>query len=92
MSTPTYNRVQAEHMARKVAASRYRQVRLTFTQERSGRLSYSIYAKGLNEAWDEHKCLVRDTAEPPVQPLVTTEDVVSYLLVILRDQLLPGID
>lgn len=92
MSTPIYERSEAEAMARKVAASRYRQVRLTFTQERSGRLSYSIYAKGLNEAWDEPKCLVRDSVAPPVFPLLTTEDVVAYLLVILREQVLPGID
>lgn len=75
-----------------VARSRYRQVRLTFTQEASGRLSYAIYAKGLNDAWHEHQCLIRSSLEGSPHPLLSTEDVIHLLLDILRDQLLPGVD
>lgn len=92
MSTPSYDRTDAIHVAAKVRASRYRQVRLTLTQEVSGRVSYSVYAKGLNEAWDEPKCLIRDSIDPVPRPLLTTEDVIEVLLAVLRDQVLPGID
>nr|CRY96785.1 hypothetical protein [uncultured prokaryote] len=75
----------------RVAASRYRQVRLTLTQETSGRVNYSIYAKGLNEAWNEHQVLVRDSV-PHDPPLLSSEDVYALLIHVLREQLLPGID
>lgn len=75
----------------RVNASRYRQVRLTLTQEISGRVSYSIYAKGLNEAWNEHQVLVRDSLQhDPI--LLSSEDVYACLIAVLREQLLPGID
>lgn len=80
-----------DELAAKRAASRYRQVRLTFTQESRGRLSYSIYAKGLNQAWDEHQVIVRDSLEWP-HPLLSTEDVLGALISVLREQLLPGVD
>lgn len=76
--------------SQRAASSRYRQVRLTFTQELSGRLSYAIYAKGLNQEWHEHQCLVRDSVDTPPWPLLTTEDVVRCLIVVLNEQLLPG--
>ena len=72
------------------ARSLYRQFRLTATQERSGALNYSIYAKGLNQQWDEHQLLVRDSVQLGSVPLATTEDVVHALILILREQLLPG--
>nr|CRY97419.1 hypothetical protein [uncultured prokaryote] len=72
------------------AASRYRQLRLTCTQEVGGRVSYSISAKGLNENWNEHHVMVRDTVATDGYPLASTEDVVRLLLVVLREQLLPG--
>lgn len=78
-----------DQLAAKRGASRYRQVRLTFTEERSGRASYSIYAKGLNQAWDEHQVIVRDSVILN-HPLLSTEDVIHALIGILREQLLPG--
>lgn len=76
-----------------VRASRYRQLRLTATLEGRGGFSYSVYAKGLNDAWNEHACLVRDRYEPPFPwPLLSTDDVVAALHGILGDQRLPGLD
>lgn len=75
-----------------VARSRYRQMRLTATQETSGRFSYAIYAKGLNQEWHEHQCLLRGSLEHTPLPLLSTEDVVAILIDLLREQLLPGID
>lgn len=75
-----------------VAQSRYRQFRLTVTQEASGDLSYSIYGKPFNAAWSEHQCLVRAKVETWPRALTSTEDVIGMLLDVLRDQLLPGID
>lgn len=65
--------------------SRYRQVRLTVTQQASGRLDYSLYAKGLTQAWDEHLCLVRASVEHE-GPLDTTEDVLRAMMVVLGAQ------
>ena len=73
---------------RRTARSLYRQVRITCTQESGGRVSYSIYAKGLNQAWSEHQCLVRDQITLD-ERLETTEDVVRMLLIVLSEQLLP---
>lgn len=70
------------------ALSRYRQVRLTFTEEAGGRLSYRIYAKGLQHGWQESQCLISDSVTT-TQPLNTTEDVIRALLAILGEQLLP---
>lgn len=70
------------------ARSLYRQVRLTFTQEVGGRLSYSIGAKGLNDQWDQHTVLIRDSVVYP-GPLDSTEDVVAALMSILAEQFLP---
>lgn len=72
------------------AASRYRQVRLTCTQEISGRVSYSVSAKGLNQAWDEHSVMVRSQVQTPGHPLASTEDVLHMLIEVLRSHLLPG--
>lgn len=71
------------------AQNRYRQVRLTFTQEANGRLSYSIYAKPMNKAWDQHQVIVRDQVRYDGR-LDCTEDVVRALLVILGERFLPG--
>lgn len=76
-----------------VRASRYRQLRLTATLEARGQFSYSIYAKGLQDAWNEHACLVRDLYLPPHRfPLQTTDDVCAALHGILGEQRLPGLD
>ena len=72
------------------ARSLYRQVRITATQSIDGSFAYSIYAKGLESSWDQHHLLVRDRVAAPPHPLATTEDVVHALILILREQLLPG--
>lgn len=73
---------------RRTARSLYRQIRLTCTQESGGRVSYSISAKGLNDAWSEHTVIVRDHVRLD-ERLETTEDVVRLLLIVLSEQLLP---
>jgi hypothetical protein len=88
--SPIYDEL-ALRRQRRVAASRYRQVRVTFTHEASGRASYSIYAKGLQQAWDEHTCLVRGSL-PGVPHLLTTEDVLRTLIAILEDLSLSSSD
>lgn len=70
------------------ARSLYRQLRLTLTQEAGGRVSYSISAKGLNDAWSERSVLIRDHFRLD-EPLETTEDVIRCLLICLNEQLLP---
>lgn len=74
------------------ALSRYRQIRVTLTQEVSGRVSYSVYAKPLNAAWQEQHCMVRHAMDHPPTPLMTTEDVIALLIDLLKQELLPGID
>lgn len=71
------------------AQSRYRQLRLTATQEVSGRFSVSLYAKPLNSDWTEHTCLARYSLDVTAEPLRSTEDVIMALLVILEERLLP---
>lgn len=71
------------------ARSNYRQLRLTCTQEFGGAVSYSIYAKGLRDEWNEHHCLVRAQIRTDGSPLASTEDVISLLIDILEDNLLP---
>lgn len=73
---------------RPAATSNYRQVRLTCTQEATGRVSYSVYAKGLNDAWQESQCLTRASVMGPHR-LESTEDVIQLLLNVLHDQQLP---
>lgn len=76
----------------RVSKSRYRQLRITATHEISGRFSYSVYAKGLNQEWHEHQCLARGAVDGTLTPLESTEDVIAALLVILEEYMLPGID
>lgn len=71
------------------AQSRYRQMQLTLTAELNGRVSYSIKAKALNSAWNEHSVLVRDSI-PIERPPETSEEVYELLYRVLRDQFLPG--
>lgn len=68
--------------------SRYRQVRLTYTEEAGGRLSYSIYVKGLNVPWNEKQCVVRDSLQNE-GPAESIEDVFVRLERICREQQLP---
>lgn len=82
----------SHHITPAVRASRYRQVRVTITQEGSGRLTFSVYAKGLNQAWNEHQCLLRSSLDALPYPLLTTEDVIGVAIDVLRTQMLPGVD
>lgn len=66
----------------------YRQLRLTCTLEGNGRMAYSIYAKPLNKPWHEHQVLVRDSIRY-LEPPESTEDVITLLIAVLREQLLP---
>lgn len=61
------------------AKNRYRQVRLTYTEEASGRLSVSIYVKPLNEGWAESQCLYRFSVEG-TEPAPHLEDVALRLM------------
>lgn len=79
-----------DELARRRAASRYRQVRFTATLEARGSLTYSVYAKPLNKAWDEHQCILRGSIEG-VPPLMSPDDVFLALIDVLREQTLPGI-
>lgn len=71
--------------------SRYRQLRLTATLETTGRMSYSVYAKPLNLAWNEQHLIVRDSV-PGFSPLATPDDVIRAVVALLQEQMLPGID
>lgn len=74
-----------------IAQSRYRNIRVNITQETSGRLSYSVYAKPLNRDWREPDCIVRD-AMYFERPVVTPEDAIIAAIEVLKQQLLPGIE
>lgn len=76
----------------RVSRSRYRQLRITATHEISGRFTYSVYAKGLNQEWNEHSCLARGAVDGTLLPLNSTEDVIAALLVVLEGYMLPGVD
>jgi hypothetical protein len=72
------------------AASRYKQLRLQFTEEAGGRISVSLYVKPLNTEWSEHHCLQR-WSRTVDGPLETLEDAISLLIALLEEDLLPGI-
>lgn len=72
------------------AASRYKQVRLQFTEEAGGRVNASLYVKPLNAEWTQQHCLRRWQRRLSA-PLDTFEDVVSLMVDMLEDDLLPGI-
>lgn len=74
-----------------IASSRYRQIRVNITQEASGRLSYSVYAKPMNKDWREQDCIVRD-AMYFERPVVTPEDAIIAAIEVLKQQLLPGVE
>lgn len=70
--------------------SRYRQVRITATLERGGTLSYRVYAKPLNAAWDERACILSGALRG-IDPLMSPDDVYAALVQVLLEQTLPGI-
>lgn len=72
------------------AASRYKQVRLQFTEEAGGRVSASLYVKPLGSEWSEHH-VQRRWSRVLSGPLDTFEDVMSLMVTMLEEDLLPGI-
>lgn len=72
----------ARQNPRRRAQNLYKQVRLTYTEEASGRASVSIYAKPLNAQWTEQHLLYR-WSQPGVAPASHLEDVVDRLIRIL---------
>lgn len=74
-----------------IAKSRYRQVKVTFTHEVNGRLSYRVHAKALNAAWSEQTVIATGSCDGTTLPLNSTEDALSALVYLLEDQLLPSI-
>lgn len=79
----------ANHMAG-VNSSNYRQVRLTITQESSGRLSFRIMGKPLNADWKEQHLMAQGTV-PYERPILSSEDAMEATLRVIREQFLPGI-
>lgn len=72
------------------AASRYKQVRLQFTEEAGGRVSASLYVKPLNAEWTQQHCVQR-WQRTLSRPLDTFEDVMSLMVDLLEEDMLPGI-
>lgn len=72
------------------AASRYKQVRLQFTEEAGGRVSASMYVKPLNAEWSQHHVVKRWTRQIS-GPLETFEDVLGLMVLLLEEDMLPGI-
>lgn len=62
--------------------SRYRQVRLTATGEISGRVSWSVSAKRLEDAWDEHAVILRGSTmlDLLIEDRATVREFVGVLL------------
>lgn len=58
----------------KPAGNRYRQVRVTYTEEASGRMSVRAYAKPLDAPWTERQCILTMSL-PAGGPCETVEDV-----------------
>lgn len=69
---------------------RYRQFRLTCTQEASGRVSFSAYAKGIGDEWHERQCILRSSVQFGAR-LDTTEDVLCALMAVLEETMVPPI-
>lgn len=72
------------------AANRYKQVRLTFTEERTC-LSWSLMVKPLNVEWHYKQTIARGTSEKPTPSIETLEEAILALVVILEEQVLPGV-
>lgn len=73
-----------------VRHSQYRQVRFTVTQELNGTLSFRAYAKSLDQGWQERHCIAAGTV-PHDRPILSIEDALTAVMVVLREQFLPGI-
>lgn len=73
-----------------VAQSNYRQVRVTVTQEINGNLSYRVYAKRLQDGWQERHCIASGAVHYDA-PIQSIEDALSAAIFAIQDQMLPGI-
>lgn len=73
-----------------IAGNRYRQLRVTITHELSGRASYRVYAKGLNDTWKEHHCIAMGRSDS-FAPILSTEDAIAALIDLLKKEMLPGV-
>lgn len=66
----------------------FRQIRVTFTEERS-RVSISVMAKPLTAEWTERHTVLRGSVMKPwVQPLETYEDVLLAVVVLIEEEML----
>lgn len=64
------------------APNRYRQFRLTYTEEANGRASYRVYAKPLGAGWTEAVCIVSGS-DNRVERAESAEQVASRLIHLL---------
>lgn len=66
---------------------RYRQFRVTCTQEANGRVSFSAYAKPMGAEWHERQCILRSSTQFGAA-LNTTEDVLIAILAVIEGEML----
>jgi hypothetical protein len=71
------------------AVSRYKQMRLNFTEEAGGLLSCSLYVKPLNAEWTERQCVFRWT-ERDMPSVESLEDAIIVAHEVLARWLVPG--
>lgn len=61
------------------AKSNYRQLRLTFTEEPSGRASWRVQVKALENSWSEFTTVARGESRASTHAL-STEEALVYLM------------
>ena len=71
-----------------MGGSRYKQLRLTITQELSGLVTYRLHGKEYQEEWEERHLLLHGTIVHH-EVLDTLEDGISLIMGILQSQMLP---
>lgn len=72
------------------ALSRYKQVRLTFTEE-ARCVSYRVMVKPLEADWNMRQTIVHGTTDRPPGGIQSMEDALLMLITILEDQVLPPV-
>lgn len=70
------------------ARSNYKQVRLTFTEERGGNFTCRIMAKPLNEDWNMSQTIFAERFQSDM-PLGSLQDVMRFLVAYLSQEPLP---
>lgn len=75
-------------MSRAASASRYRQVRLTFTEQAGGVCSVRVMVKPVNVAWSERHTIVQESFKI-AEPLTSMADVYALLGAYLAQDTLP---